>query len=134
MTLFDQINDTGAGVTPPNEIPSRLSSSTPSYLDKVYEPLRQWVLKQLTNLLQVNANCKGVCADPASTVYLEVDPNNWKHLYRKQYLVASALIPLATQVIMKWFATGKIEYASDARAFNNPILVAPTLVKLNCKF
>jgi hypothetical protein len=125
LTLFDQINDTGAGFTPLNEIPSRLASSTPTHLDKIYEPLRKWVMNQLQSLLQKNAECIGVCSDPASTVFIDVDPANWKHLYRKQYLVASALIPLATQVIMKWYQTNKIEYAVDAREFNNPVLVAP---------
>jgi hypothetical protein len=126
LTLFDQVNDSGAGRTPVNEIPSRLQSSTPPHLDKVYEPLRQWIMNQLHEKLEENMRVKGVCSDPKSKVYIHVKPENYKYLYRKQYLVATALIALATKVILKWFETGKIEYAGeDARQFNNPVLVAP---------
>ena len=58
-------------------------------------------------------------------VVVEVPRDCWKYLYRKQYRVPLALIPLADKCLENWWKTRRIEGHTDSNGMNNPLLIAP---------
>jgi hypothetical protein len=105
--------------------PERLTVFTPAELDKEYSTKRSELLIELQDLLVENSKITGFCNLPESVVKLEINPEMKAKLYRRQYPIAQALSQPTTEVIQRWFDTGKICYAPPNCEFNNPLTVAP---------
>ena len=128
-TLVDSLGispDAGVlGTIPPDDQPDKIRLFTPDELEVQYAAPRQHLLQALSPLLAVNAEIKGFCSIPESTVRLDVDPADAPLLWRRQYPIAQTLREAASVIIDRWFAEGKIVLAPPGCPFNNPITVAP---------
>jgi hypothetical protein len=99
MDLQSNITPYGAGHTPSHELPNKMStSSSPSDL-KMNKQHRDKLYKQLQHLLDFNEKIVGFCNLPSSIVTLTVLPENECKLYRKQYNLPIAIIPLVTKTV-----------------------------------
>jgi len=125
LTLKDQISDWGIGSVPLNEIPDRPSVFTPESLRALYEPMEKVILDYIKPLAEENYKRTGFNTDPHSIITITVDPHDEPKLYRRQYRIPHALIPLVQKVIDRWAAEHRIEPCTERTVINNPILVAP---------
>ena len=80
---------------------------------------------KLAPLLAFNEKIVGFCTLASSVVTLTVAPADEAKLYRKQYNLPTAVIPLVSKTVNDWFAAGKISYAPANTRFNNPLLGVP---------
>jgi hypothetical protein len=128
-TLVDSLgvspDDGVLGSIPPDDQPDKIRLFTPDELEVQYAAPRHHLLRALSPLLAVNAEIKGFCSVPESTVRLDVDPADTPLLWRRQYPIAQTLREAASIIIDRWFAEGKIVLAPPGCPFNNPITVAP---------
>lgn len=125
--LNQQINEFGAGVIPPEELPVKPELFTSEELEAEYSAQRERILRdpEIIAALDINAGITGFCNIPESVVRLEINPDLKHKLYRRQYKIAAALMPLANEVIERWLQEGKIELAPAGCEFNNPLTIAP---------
>ena len=126
LSLTDQISDSGAGLPPLYEMPTRPEASTPEHLEHQYAAPRARLLREIGHLFKENEeNVKGFCIDPATIVRLSVPVEDQEKLFKPQNSISYALIPLVQKVITRWWTEGKIELSAGNHGFNNPLLVAP---------
>ena len=125
INLQQSVHETGAGDLPTDELPVRLSLSTPSELESIHAKKREKMMVGLQSALEFNSKITGFCSLPESRVALLVDPAQIHKLYRKQYPIAQSLWPLADAVINRWFSTGKICLAPPNCEYNNALTIAP---------
>ena len=119
------MHDTGVGLTPLEELPDRATMYTPEQLDEVRAPTRAALLKLLEPRLQQSYAITGLCTDPNAVVHIDIPRDDWKYLFRKQYRIPLALIPLTDQCLERWYKTWRIEGHSESNGINNPLLVVP---------
>jgi hypothetical protein len=117
----------GIGKLPVDEQPERSSVSTASDLESDYSFQRSKIEADpfIRTALEFNASITEFCSLPESVMHLEIDPSQKDKLYRKQYKVAETVIPLVTEIIDRWFNTGKITLAPPCCQFNSSLTVAP---------
>ena len=124
-SLSDHINDTGAGYSPDEEQPSRVTTQTPEHLEPVHLPYRQHILKKMAPILKLNEAFTNFCTDSASIVHLSVAPPNRHKIYRASYKLAASLHSAISDVIARWFAAGRIKHAPKGCPYNSPLLGVP---------
>ena len=122
LSLSDQINDIGAGLLPPQEIPVRLSTSTPEDVEKEFKPFRDKLMHHLAALLKENESLTGFCTGEGSTIFLSVRKEDERHLYLRQYPMSQSIIEAVRLVLMRWLKEGRIAYAPTGCRFNSPLL------------
>jgi transposase InsO family protein len=123
--LQEQIHSEGAGDPPQQDQPTRMLLETAPSLEQEYAAKRAQLLEELQPVLEINVQITGFCSLPESVVQLHVDPAKKSKLFRKQYPIAAALIPLVREVLQRWLAEGRIESAEQNCEYNNPLLVVP---------
>ena len=125
LSLSDQTSAFGAGSSPHQEQPARMTAFTPKDEAAQTEGPRARLYKRLEKL-HAQTELKGnFCTDPDSVVTLTVLPENRNKVFRKQYPVAQALVDRIDEVIMRWYKEGKIKHAPTGCAYNSPLLAVP---------
>jgi hypothetical protein len=125
LTLTDQVSDIGAGVTPPQEIPSRPVSSTPDDVEPQHRTHKEKLLKAIAENLEKNFASPMFCTHPDSIVRLSVRPEHEDKIFRRQYRMPESLRDATRAVILRWFKEGKIVKAPKGCKYNTPLLVVP---------
>ena len=125
LSLSDQTSAFGAGSSPHQEQPARMTAFTPKDEAAQTEGPRARLYRRLEKL-HAQTELKGnFCTDPDSVVTLTVLPENRNKVFRKQYPVAQALVDRIDEVIMRWYKEGKIKHAPTGCAYNSPLLAVP---------
>ena len=124
LSLTDQLNDIGAGVLPPQEVPERPTPFTPSDPTGDYATHRAVIEERLKSLLDKCAKNGPFCSHPDAVVKITIDPSNYQKVYRRQYPIPNVLIPLVRECVARWRSQGKVTRAPANCAFNSPLLVA----------
>lgn len=108
-------------------VTSPVELDTPPTLEDAYASNRSAILcdPEVRSLLDTNDGIQGFCILPESVVHLDVDPAKVGKLFRKQYPLAHALHPYVTEIVDRWFATGRIKIAPPNCRFNNPLVAVP---------
>ena len=118
----------GVGSIPSEEMPDRASVGTNSEKEAEYSLQRALIFADpaIKSALQTNAAIpeSEFCTLPESVVHLQIDQSKASTLFRKQYPVAEAAKTAVTDIVNRWFQTGKITFAPPNCQFNNPICVA----------
>ena len=125
LSLSDQTSAFGAGSSPPQEQPARMTAFTPEEEAAQTEVPRARLYKRLEKLHAQTELSGNFCTDPDSVVTLTVLPENRNKVFRKQYPVAQALVDRIDEVIMRWYKEGKIKHAPTGCAYNSPLLAVP---------
>jgi hypothetical protein len=117
----------GFGTVPIDEFPIRSAISTAPELVDLCADERARIMADpdIQQAIAINADVTGFCNLSQSIVRLEIDPAKKGKLFRKQYPIAHALRHRVTEVVDRWFASGKIELAPVGCEYNNPLTVAP---------
>jgi hypothetical protein len=125
LAIQDQVSDWGIGTIPDNEKPDRPSVFTPESLREHYEPMEKMIQELIRDKAEANYKRTGFNTDPLSIITITVDPADEPKLFRRQYRIPFALIPLVQKVIDRWAAEHRIEPCPVRTVINNPLLVAP---------
>ena len=125
LTLKDKVSEWGIGDPPLNEIPDRPTAFTPDSLKTHYEPMEKLIHSLIKDKAEANHKRTGFNTDPHSIIHIIVDPEDESKLYKRQYRIPLALIPLVQKVIDRWAGEHRIEPCTERTVINNPILVAP---------
>lgn len=117
----------GSGSVPTNEMPVRLSLGCDPELEAVYAARREQLMSDpdIVEALETNASITGFCSLPESVVHLEIDPDKKHKLYTRQYPVPHVLYPKVTEIVDRWYDTGRIVLAPPGCEYNNPLTCAP---------
>jgi transposase InsO family protein len=119
----------GVGAIPLEEFPERVSVFTSTEKEVEYSHGRDLIMSDPIIQSAIGANSaideRDFCNLPESIVHLEIDESKSQKVYRRQYPVAEVLKPQVTEIIERWFQTGKIKYAPPHCIYNSPICVAP---------
>lgn len=125
MSLSDQISEIGVGRIPAQELPTRLSTSTPEHLQARYAKRRAALMVKLKPLLDKNAAITGFTTAENSDIDLNVAPEDEDKLFRRQYNIANAWHKSIDEIIERWLSSGKIVMAPPGCKFNSPLLAVP---------
>ena len=125
LTIQDQVSDWGIGTIPDNEKPDRPTAFTPESLRSQYAPMEQVIQELIKDKAEANYKRTGFNTDPLSVITITVDPADEPKLFRRQYRIPLALIPLVQKVIDRWAKEHRIEPCPVRTVINNPLLVAP---------
>ncbi len=120
--MSDHIADIGPGSFSAQETPEKLVASTPVELEQTYKPLREQVLRILSEALKANSQLTGFCTGEGSVVKLSVRPEDEKHLYTRQYKIPEAMHADVEAIVARWLKEGRIEPAPVGCKFNSPLL------------
>ena len=129
LSLTDQVSDIGVGVTPPEEMPDKPVSSTPTDVEPQYKIMREKLLRAIIPNLEKNFNCEMFCSHPDSIVKLSVKEENQHKVFRRQYRIAETLKEPTRKILERWFDEGKIIDAPFGCKYNTPLLVVPKFDK-----
>ena len=125
LSLSDQTSAYGAGGSPPQDQPARMTAFTPKEEKAETDGPRARLYKRLEKLHAQTMLDGNFCTDPDSLVTLTVLPEHRNKVFRKQYPVAEALKERIDEVIQRWYKEGKIKHAPSGCAYNSPLLAVP---------
>ena len=124
-SLSEQTSVFGAGGSPPQELPARMTAFTPDSEVAATEGPRQRLYARMQKLHSQSELKGNFCTDPLSEVVLTVAPEDREKVFRKQYPIAQSLVTRIDEVIQRWAKEGKIKHAPTGCRYNSPLLAVP---------
>jgi hypothetical protein len=117
----------GLGYIPEPESSDRAQVVVDSKLRARYDRERDHMSQdvELQQSLHHNAQITGFCTLPESVLHLAINPELAHTIYRRQYPVSESVKPFVTEIINRWFNTGRIELAPVGCRFNSALTMAP---------
>lgn len=125
LALTKHTDEFGVGSIPPQELPTRPSTTTPQELEQEYAEMRGRILEHLAPLLKVNADIKGFCSDPEAVLRFSIAEEHRDRLYTRQYPLADVWTNMIKEVIERWKKAGKVIRAPPGCRYNSPLLAVP---------